>query len=60
VSLLTVFAISLGYFVTIVDATIESDIRAGGSSFYSMSDGGTTTMYGRAEYLEIERPHRLV
>jgi uncharacterized protein YndB with AHSA1/START domain len=39
---------------------IEADIRAGGSSSYSMSDGGTITMYGRAKYLEIERPHRIV
>jgi uncharacterized protein YndB with AHSA1/START domain len=39
---------------------IKPDISVGGSSFYSMSDGGTTTMYGRVEYLEIERPHRIV
>ena len=39
---------------------IEADIRAGGSSSYSMSDGGSITMYGRAKYLEIQRPHRIV
>ena len=39
---------------------IEADIRVGGSSFYSMSDGEAITMYGRAEYLEIERPRRIV
>src|SRR5262249_4495061 len=39
---------------------IKVDIRAGGSSFYLMSDGGKMKMYGRAEYLEITRPNRIV
>ncbi|HEX6533681.1 MAG TPA: SRPBCC family protein [Gemmatimonadaceae bacterium] len=39
---------------------LKPDIRVGGTSTYSMSDGGTTTMYGRVEYLEIDRPHRIV
>jgi uncharacterized protein YndB with AHSA1/START domain len=39
---------------------IKPDIRVGGSSFYSMSDGNNATMYGRITYLEIERPSRIV
>jgi uncharacterized protein YndB with AHSA1/START domain len=39
---------------------IKADIREGGSSFYSMSDGKKTTMYGRVKYTEISRPHRIV
>lgn len=38
---------------------IRSDIRPGGSTFYLMS-GGSVKMYGRAEYLKIEKPDRLV
>jgi uncharacterized protein YndB with AHSA1/START domain len=38
---------------------INSDIRPGGSSFYFMT-GGDIKMYGRAEYLEIEKPDRIV
>ncbi len=38
---------------------IRADIRPGGSSFYWMS-GGETRMYGRVEYLEIEKPNRIV
>jgi uncharacterized protein YndB with AHSA1/START domain len=34
----------------------RADIRAGGDSFYSMTNGAFT-MYGRAEYLAVERPH---
>ncbi len=37
----------------------NADIRAGGSSFYKMTNG-EMTMYGRAEYLDIEPPKRLV
>jgi uncharacterized protein YndB with AHSA1/START domain len=36
----------------------HADIRAGGRSAYSMTNG-QFTMYGRAEYLAVERPHRL-
>ena len=38
---------------------IHCDIRTGGRSFYSMSGHGFT-MFGRAEYLEIVKPHRIV
>ena len=38
---------------------IKSDIRPGGSTFYFMS-GGDVKMYGRAEYLKIEKPDCLV
>jgi len=38
---------------------IKADIRKGGSSSYSMTNGAMT-MYGRAEYLEITRPTRIV
>lgn len=36
----------------------RANIRTGGDSFYSMTNG-QFTMYGRAEYLEIRRPDRL-
>jgi len=39
---------------------IRSDIRPGGSTFYFMTGSGDMKMYGRAEYLEIEKPDRLV
>ncbi|MES2308174.1 MAG: SRPBCC domain-containing protein [Verrucomicrobiota bacterium] len=39
---------------------IRAEIKTGGSTFYSMTDGKSVTMYGRAKYLEIQRPHRLV
>jgi uncharacterized protein YndB with AHSA1/START domain len=39
---------------------IECDITPGGSTFYCMSGNGGIKMYGRAHYLEIERPSRLV
>jgi uncharacterized protein YndB with AHSA1/START domain len=38
---------------------LRADIRSGGNSFYRMSNG-SLTMYGRAEYLEIEQPRRIV
>jgi uncharacterized protein YndB with AHSA1/START domain len=38
----------------------KADIRQGGGSFYSMTNGTNVTMYGRAQYLEIERPNRVV
>lgn len=39
---------------------IRSDIRPGGSSFYFMTGGANMRMYGRANYLEIQKPDRLV
>ncbi|MBC3873980.1 SRPBCC family protein [Undibacterium flavidum] len=42
---------------------IRADIRAGGSSFYKMTNGSSennVTMYGRAAYLEMDKPNRLV
>jgi uncharacterized protein YndB with AHSA1/START domain len=39
---------------------IRCDIKVGGSSFYCMSGGGGMKMYGRAEYLEIKKPDRIV
>jgi len=38
---------------------IECDLRAGGSSFYSMTNG-SITMYGTTRYLEITPPERIV
>ncbi len=38
----------------------RADIKTGGETFYSMTDGKTMTMYGRAKYLEITRPDRIV
>jgi uncharacterized protein YndB with AHSA1/START domain len=38
---------------------IRADIKPGGSTFYVMSGGGVS-MHGRAEYLQIEKPARLV
>jgi len=38
---------------------IRSDLREGGTAFYSMSGSGFT-MYGRAKYLEIKSPDRIV
>jgi uncharacterized protein YndB with AHSA1/START domain len=39
---------------------IRSDIRPGGSSFYVMTDDRDIKMYGRIEYLKIEKPNRIV
>jgi len=39
---------------------IKADIRPGGSSFYYMSGREDFTMYGRADYLKIEKPNRIV
>lgn len=38
---------------------LRSDIRPGGSTFYAITDNTDVTMYGRASYKEIERPHRI-
>jgi uncharacterized protein YndB with AHSA1/START domain len=37
----------------------EADIRTGGTSFYKMGND-QFTLYGRASYLNVERPHRLI
>jgi uncharacterized protein YndB with AHSA1/START domain len=39
---------------------IRADIKAGGSTFFCMSPNGTHKMYGRADYLEVEKPNRIV
>jgi uncharacterized protein YndB with AHSA1/START domain len=39
---------------------IEADIRPGGSSFFFMTDQGTIKFFGRAKYLEIEKPNRIL
>jgi uncharacterized protein YndB with AHSA1/START domain len=38
---------------------IRSDIRPAGSSFYVMTDGKNIKMYGRCEYLSIEKPDHI-
>lgn len=38
---------------------MRSDIKPGGTTFYMMS-GGDMKMYGRAKYLEMERPNRIM
>lgn len=38
---------------------IRSDIRPGGSTFFFMA-GNNIKMYGRAEYLQIDKPDRIV
>lgn len=39
---------------------IKADIKPGGSTFYCMTNGAGTKMYGKAEYQEIEHPRRMV
>jgi uncharacterized protein YndB with AHSA1/START domain len=39
---------------------IKADIRTGGKTFYVMFNDTGMKMYGRAEYLEVRRPDRLV
>lgn len=39
---------------------IKCDIKSGGSSFYLMTGTNGAKMYGRAKYLEIEKPHRII
>ena len=39
---------------------LRCDIRPGGGSFYCMTGPGGMKMYGRCEYVAIERPGRLV
>lgn len=38
---------------------LKADIKAGCTTSYSMTDG-TTTMYGQMNYLEVQKPTRLV
>lgn len=38
---------------------LRSDIRRGGSSFFRMT-GNNLTMYGRVQYVQIDKPDRLV
>jgi uncharacterized protein YndB with AHSA1/START domain len=39
---------------------IRSDIKPGGSTFYFMTGGAHVKMYGRAQYMEIRNPDRIV
>lgn len=39
---------------------IECDIKTGGKTFYCMSNKAGLKMYGRAHYLKVEKPHRIV
>lgn len=39
---------------------LRAELREGGTSFYSMSNGAGVVLHGRAHYLEIRRPGRLV
>lgn len=39
---------------------ISADIKPDGKSFYEMSNGSNITMYGKAHYLEIEKPNHLL
>ncbi len=39
---------------------VRADIRTGGSTFYYMNNAEGLKMYGRANYLEITKPNRLV
>ena len=39
---------------------IHVDIRPGGSGFYAMSGAGGMKMYGKANYLKIEKPDSIV
>jgi uncharacterized protein YndB with AHSA1/START domain len=39
---------------------IKCDIKPGGKTFYCMTGAGGMKMHGRAHYLEIEKPHRIV
>src|SRR5690348_7885876 len=39
---------------------VRADIKPGGNSFYFMSGPGGNKMYGRIQYLKIEKPHRIV
>lgn len=38
---------------------LRSDIKPGGTTFYYMDNDAGMKMYGRAEYLEVQKPNRL-
>lgn len=38
----------------------RSEIKVGATTLYSMTNGSDVTMYGRAHYLEINKPNRIV
>lgn len=37
----------------------RTEIKPGGSSFYLMTNAAGAKMYGRAEYVEVQKPHRI-
>jgi uncharacterized protein YndB with AHSA1/START domain len=39
---------------------LEAEIKSGGSTFYSMGNGADLKMFGRAKYLEVKSPDRIV
>jgi uncharacterized protein YndB with AHSA1/START domain len=39
---------------------LKADVKPGGSTFYLMTDGKNVSMYGRAKYMEINKPDRIV
>jgi len=39
---------------------LRADIRPGGSTFFKMTGPGDAKLYGRAEYLDIQKPERIV
>jgi len=39
---------------------VKVDIRPGGTGFFRMTNGSSVTMYGRLQYLAIDRPERIV
>ena len=39
---------------------LRAEIKLGGSTFYCMNGMGNTKIYGKANYLEIEKPNRMV
>lgn len=39
---------------------LRAEIKPGGSAFYFMTGDGDTKMYGKANYLEVVKPHRLI
>src|SRR5204862_2280823 len=39
---------------------LKADISPGGHTVWMMTNGGAMTMYGRAHYLELKKPDRIV
>lgn len=39
---------------------LRADIRTGGSTLFLITDGKAVTMYGRASYVQIDTPHRVI